>query len=267
MTSHEGTSTSKPSLFDGKNFAFWKIRMRTYLMALGADVWDVVETGYTKPVVLTSKDDKLEFSFNAKGMNAILNGLAEAEFVKVIHLDTAKAMWDKLINSYEGNEKVKDAKLQTYRLKFEQLKMNEVLIFQNPNPVSVSLIFQSNLNAKLSFSTVSAYATAWCFNIFSQWCFSISICYSLVFQHLFTTVFQHQHMLQPGVSASAHSGVSASSYATAWCFSIYSALCFSIYSAWCSSIYSAWCFILCYSLVFQHKLQPGVLASKTLNRK
>jgi hypothetical protein len=99
--------------------------MRTYLMALGADVWDVVETGYTKPVVLASKDDKLEFSFNAKGMNAILNGLGDAEFVKVMHLETAKAMWDKLISSYEGNEKVKDAKLQTYRLKFEQLKMNE----------------------------------------------------------------------------------------------------------------------------------------------
>jgi hypothetical protein len=125
MTSHEGTSASKPPLFDGTNFSFWKIRMRTYLMALGADVWDVVETGYTKPVVLASKDNKLEFSFNAKGMNAILNGLVEAEFVKVMHLETAKAMWDKLISSYEGNEKVKDAKLQTYRLKFEQLKMNE----------------------------------------------------------------------------------------------------------------------------------------------
>jgi hypothetical protein len=58
-------------------------------------------------------------------MNAILNGLAEADFVKVMHLNTAKEMWDKLINSYEGNEKVKGAKLQTYRLKFEQLKMNE----------------------------------------------------------------------------------------------------------------------------------------------
>jgi hypothetical protein len=34
-------------------------------------------------------------------------------------------MWDKLISSYEGDEKVKDAKLQTHRLKFEQLKMNE----------------------------------------------------------------------------------------------------------------------------------------------
>jgi hypothetical protein len=75
--------------------------------------------------VLANNDDKLEFSFNAKGMNAILNGLAEAEFVKVMHLQTTKEMWDKLINSYEGNEKVKDAKLQTYRLKFEQLKMNE----------------------------------------------------------------------------------------------------------------------------------------------
>jgi hypothetical protein len=125
MTSHEGTSASKPPLFDGTNFVFWKIRMRTYSMALGVDVWDVVETGYTKHVLLASKDDKLEFSFNAKGMNAILNGLAEADFVKVMHLDTAKAMCDKLINSYEGNEKVKDAKLQTYRLKFEQLKMNE----------------------------------------------------------------------------------------------------------------------------------------------
>jgi hypothetical protein len=57
--------------------------MRTYIMDLGADVWDVVETGYVKPVVLANKDDKLEFSFNAKVMNVILSGLAEAEFVTV----------------------------------------------------------------------------------------------------------------------------------------------------------------------------------------
>ena len=45
-------------------------------------------------------------------MNAILNGIAEVEFVKVMHLQNAKKMWDKLISSYEGNEKVKYAKLQ-----------------------------------------------------------------------------------------------------------------------------------------------------------
>jgi hypothetical protein len=125
MSSHEGNSTNKAPLFNGTNFAFWKVRMRTYIMSLGADVWDVVDTGYVKPVVLANKDDKLEFSFNAKAMNAILSGLAEAEFVKVMHLGTAKEMWDKLISSYEGNEKVKDAKLQTYRIQFEQLKMKE----------------------------------------------------------------------------------------------------------------------------------------------
>jgi hypothetical protein len=85
-------------------------------------------------------------------------------------------------------------------------------------PPSFSLTdFSPNLNAKLSFSTVSAYATA-------------------VFQHLLTVVFQHQHMLQPGVSASAHSGVSASAYATAWCFSIYSALYYSVFSIYYSGV-------------------------------
>jgi hypothetical protein len=99
--------------------------MITYIIDLGADVWDVVETGYVNPVVLANKDRKLEFIFNTKDMNAILSGLAEAEFVKFMHLESAKAMWDKIISNYEGNEKVKDAKLQTYRLHFEQLKMNE----------------------------------------------------------------------------------------------------------------------------------------------
>jgi hypothetical protein len=125
MTSHEGTSTNKPPLFDGTIFSLWKVRMRTYIMALGVDIWDLVETDYVNPIVLASKDDKLEFSFNAKAMNVILSGLVEEEFVKVMHLESAKEMWDKLITNYEGNEKVKDAKLQTYRLQFEQLKMKD----------------------------------------------------------------------------------------------------------------------------------------------
>ena len=103
-------------MFNGTKFAFWKVRMRTYIMALDVDVWDVVDTGYVKPDVLANKDDKIEFIFNAKAMNVILSGLVEAEFIKFMHLGTSKEMWDKLISSYEGNEKVKDAKLQTYRV-------------------------------------------------------------------------------------------------------------------------------------------------------
>jgi hypothetical protein len=111
MSSHEGNSTNKAPLFNGTKFSFWKVRMRTYIMALGADVWDVVDIGYVKPYVLANKDEKLEFSFNAKDMNVILSGLAEEEFVKFMHLGTTKEMWDKLLSSYEGNKKVKDAKI------------------------------------------------------------------------------------------------------------------------------------------------------------
>jgi hypothetical protein len=98
-------------MFNGTNFVFWQVRMRTYIMALGADVWDVVETAYVKPFLLANKDDKIEFSFNTKAINVILSGLAEEKFVKVMHLEYAKAMWDKIISSYEGHEKLKDAKL------------------------------------------------------------------------------------------------------------------------------------------------------------
>ena len=88
-------------------------------MYLGADVWDVIESGYVNPIVLASRDDKLEFSFNAKEMNTVLSVLTKDEFVKVMHLKSAKEMRDKIVNSYEGNEKVKASKLQTYRLTFE----------------------------------------------------------------------------------------------------------------------------------------------------
>jgi hypothetical protein len=78
MSSHEGTSTNTPPLLNGTKFSFWKVRMRTYIMALGVDVWDVVENSYVNLVVLANKDDKLEFSFNAKAMNVILSGIEEA---------------------------------------------------------------------------------------------------------------------------------------------------------------------------------------------
>ena len=58
-------------------------------------------------------------------MNAILSSFIEAKFVKVMHFESMKEMWDKLVNIYERNGKVKEVKLQTYRLKFEHLKMNE----------------------------------------------------------------------------------------------------------------------------------------------
>ena len=46
-------------------------------------------------------------------------------FAKVMHYKTTKEIWDKLHTIYEGDIKVKRAKLQTFKTQFESLKMKE----------------------------------------------------------------------------------------------------------------------------------------------
>jgi hypothetical protein len=62
---------------------------------------------------------------NSKDTNSLLNGLGESIFTKVAHCKSAKEIWDKLRNIYEGDSKVKAGKLQTDRGLLQQLKMKE----------------------------------------------------------------------------------------------------------------------------------------------
>jgi hypothetical protein len=77
-----------------------------------------------------------------KDENALLNGLSDMVFTKVAHCKSAKEIWDKLRNIYEGDTKVKEAKLQTYRGQFEQLKMKE-----DENIAAYFLRFDETVNA------------------------------------------------------------------------------------------------------------------------
>jgi hypothetical protein len=80
----------------------------------------------TTPAVPPTNDKAMKLSENnSKAKNALLNGLSDTIFTKVSHCKSAKEIWDKLRNIYEGDSKVKEAKLQTYRGQFEQLKMKE----------------------------------------------------------------------------------------------------------------------------------------------
>jgi hypothetical protein len=100
--------------------------MRTYIQAHGFQVWQSIVDGYTAPVVPPTNDKALKLSENnSKATNALLNGLSDAIFTKVAHYKSAKEIWDKLQNIYEGDTKVKAVKLQTCRAEFEQIKMKE----------------------------------------------------------------------------------------------------------------------------------------------
>ena len=99
--------------------------MKSYLQSMGADVWAIVEQGYQYPATIpTDPTKRKNYESNAKAVNAITGSLTESEFVKVMQLNTAKEMWDKIILSYEGDAKVKSAKLQTLRIEYENLKMH-----------------------------------------------------------------------------------------------------------------------------------------------
>ena len=84
-----------------------------------------MEFRYAPKATNSEKEAKKKFVANEKAMNAILNGLCEVEFIKVVHSKTSKGMWDTLENIHEGDKKVKTAKLQVYRAQFENLKMND----------------------------------------------------------------------------------------------------------------------------------------------
>jgi len=100
--------------------------MKTYIHAQGFEIWKSVVDGYKEPTVPPTSEKTMKLSQNnSKATNALLNGLDESLYTKVVDCKSAKEIGDKLQNIYEGDSKVEVAKHQTDRGQFEQLKMKE----------------------------------------------------------------------------------------------------------------------------------------------
>eukprot|EP00253_Pinus_taeda_P028712 PITA_28712 len=124
MSNYEKEASIRPPVFDGTNFNYWKVRVTAYLQSLGTEVWNIVETGYAFPSATpTDVDEKKKYETNAKAVSTLLGCISQSEFMKVMHYKSAKEIWDKIVTSYEGDEQVKRAKLQTLRIQYETLKM------------------------------------------------------------------------------------------------------------------------------------------------
>jgi hypothetical protein len=109
-------SNNKAPLLNGGGYALHKIRLKNFPLALGFDIWQYVVDGYTAPTT-PPKDaaGKKTCNDNSRVVNGILAGLTNSICVKVIHCKSTKEIWDNLEAVYEGDDKVKEAKLQTYR--------------------------------------------------------------------------------------------------------------------------------------------------------
>ncbi|XP_043693323.1 uncharacterized protein LOC122643810 [Telopea speciosissima] len=126
MDSNSSYSHSKVPQFDGTGYDFWRIRMETYLKSLGYGVWMSVKNEYKIPTCdITDTVELKKYENDSKAKNALLSALVNTKFARVVGCETAKEVWDKLQNVHEGDEKIKEAKLQHYRSLFDNLKMSD----------------------------------------------------------------------------------------------------------------------------------------------
>ncbi|XP_022843422.1 uncharacterized protein LOC111366977 [Olea europaea var. sylvestris] len=115
--------------FNGDNYDFWSIKMKTYFCA--QNLWDVVNDGYTNPddiSTLTSAQKKELKENHQKDSLALLSlqmSLTNTYFPRIMGVKTAKEVWDKLKEEFYGSNKVRTCRLQTLRRNFENLKMKE----------------------------------------------------------------------------------------------------------------------------------------------
>ncbi|GJZ19461.1 retrovirus-related pol polyprotein from transposon TNT 1-94 [Tanacetum coccineum] len=92
------SATDAPAIpvFSGTHYYIWAVKMKTYLKSQG--LWKVVETD---------------------------ESIADQIFTSIMDLETPKAMWDKLQETFEGTYRVKHVILLTLKREFELLRMKD----------------------------------------------------------------------------------------------------------------------------------------------
>ena len=124
----KGQSLIIPPLFDGTNYAYWKVRMRAFLQSLDEKVWQALEIGWTKPKEASADWDDAKIkaaNFNNGALIVLFSTETNEEFKKISFTETAKEAWTILQTSYKGTKAVKDSKLQRLTMSFEEIKMEE----------------------------------------------------------------------------------------------------------------------------------------------
>ena len=131
-------STSVPSgesqsslipFFDGEDYDYWKIKMKTVLRAEG--LWNIVEKGFAEPAdeaSLTEAELKKIEAFrrqDATALSKLQMGVTKLIFSRISRANTAKEAWEILETEFHGDEKVRSINLQALKKDFQNLKMKD----------------------------------------------------------------------------------------------------------------------------------------------
>nr|GEV84249.1 putative ribonuclease H-like domain-containing protein [Tanacetum cinerariifolium] len=113
-----------------KNATFNKLlKMKTYLKSQG--LWKVVETDESPPALKKNPTVAQLRSYETgslkkdKALTCLHSGIADQIFTSIIDLETSKAVWDKLQETFDGTDRVKVVRLLTLKREFELLRMKD----------------------------------------------------------------------------------------------------------------------------------------------
>ena len=115
---------NKTPKFNGKNYAWWKNRIKNIIIGIDYECWLVVKNG---PLTIEKNDsegklvpkteeeyistDYKRLEKNAKAMSILQQAIAENETNRISACSTAKEIWDTLELTFEGTSEEKDLKL------------------------------------------------------------------------------------------------------------------------------------------------------------
>ena len=122
-----GQSLIIPPLFDATNYAYWKVRIKAFLLSLDEKVWLAVEVNWKKPEEPSEMWDDIKIkatNFNSRELNALFSAVTNEEFKKIYSIDSMKEAWPTLQNTYEGTKAVKNSKLERLTIGFKEIRMD-----------------------------------------------------------------------------------------------------------------------------------------------
>ncbi|KAI5328290.1 hypothetical protein L3X38_027687 [Prunus dulcis] len=134
-----GSSSSelRTPVFNGENYEFWSIRMKTILKSHG--LRDLVENGFdaSDPTKEKGKEEGSKAAEEEKSTSAeilmkdaralglIQGAVSDQIFPRIVNEETSKGAWDILKQEFRGDKQVRSVKLQGLRREFEYTRMKD----------------------------------------------------------------------------------------------------------------------------------------------
>ncbi|GJU33283.1 zf-CCHC domain-containing protein [Tanacetum coccineum] len=135
----EGQSMQRPPLFESDSFIYWKNRFETYVKSKDLDLWHVITKGDFQPIIQNPEtkldevvpfenhtdDLKRRLAKNYEAKMVIYNALPRKEYERIFLCNTAKEIWKTLLITHQGNNQVKDNKIDLLVQQYEQFVISE----------------------------------------------------------------------------------------------------------------------------------------------